>query len=284
MAETTTAVATTAKKSPSDLAIGTIKNQLSAGLVLPPTYNYVNAIKASILVLADAKDRDGKSYLETCTPTSIQSALVDMAQKGLDVSKGQGYFQKFGNTLKFMKEYHGATTEIRRMFPEYDPDPRVIYEGDVVEFSIDPATGRRSLVKHEQKFENLDNDFLGAYMYIPRHDCGRELFVMTKKEIMTAWEQSPNKNLSTHKRFPAKMVAKTIINSALTPLVRSEDSVKGGVYVNPTTGETIIAEADAEEVVEPETINVDDAEVVEVASVAEQPSESKEHGEQKLDF
>lgn len=210
---------------PSDAAIATISSYIEKGLVLPQNYNYVNAIRASIMTIAEMRDRDGKTPFEKCTRVSIQTALVNMAQKGLDVSKGQGYFVVRGDRLLFAKEYHGVTTQIQRMFPNYTPNPRVIYAGDEFEYETNPMTGRRRLVKHVQKLENLDNDFVGAYLYTPCNDGGTDLYIMTKKMIEEAWKQSSNTGLSVHKRFTDKMVCKTIINSALSPIINSSDSL-----------------------------------------------------------
>ena len=210
---------------PSDNAILAVRNCIDKGLVLPSNYSYVNAIKSSIMVIAEMRDKEGKSPLETCTEMSIRTALVDMAQKGLDVSKGQGYFTKRGNRLVFSKEYHGVTTQIQRMYPDYTPIPRVIYKDDEFEYATNPETGRRMLVKHIQKMENMDNDFVGAYLYIPCRDGGRDLYIMTRKMIEEAWKQSSNSSQTVHKRFVDKMVCKTIINSALTPIINSSDSL-----------------------------------------------------------
>lgn len=249
-------VATTAitKANAGDRAIAKIGALVEGGFTLPVGYNYVNAIKQSIMTLTEMRDKaSGKSVLDVCTPTSIYSALLDMAQKGLDASKGQGFFNKRGDKLVFQKEYHGMTTLIQRLFPDYTPNPRVVYQGDVFEYETDAKTGRRVLVKHEQKVENLDNDFVAAYLYIPCRDGGKDLYIMTKKMILSAWSKSSSKEFSTHKQFPEKMVCKTIINSALAPLIASSDSRKGD---NIITNE---APADADyEYVDPDSVEVDD--------------------------
>lgn len=277
MAETTTAVATTAKKTDiGTMVISRVGDLASAGFTMPADYNHVNAIKASFLMLTEMRDRDGKSPLETCTKESIQTALFDMATKGLDVSKKQGYFIKRGNKLCLDEGYFGDILQVRRVYPNFDPEPRVIYQGDEFVYDTDPATGRKRLVKHEQKLENTDNDFVGAYMYIPCADGGQKLYTMTRKEIYEAWNQSGDKNHTTHKRFPAKMIGKTIIKSACSTIINATPSLQVASVSRP-----IEQQGDYEEPMqEPEIINVDDAEVVEVA-VAEQPSDSKEkkHGE-----
>lgn len=260
------AVATT----PSDKAIATIRGCVNSGLILPENYSYVNAIKSSVMVIAEMRDKEGKSPFETCTDISIRTALVDMAQKGLDVSKGQGYFKKCGNRLVFAKEYHGATTQIQRMFPDYTPNPRVIYQGDVFKYETDPETGRRRLITHEQDFANIDNDFVGAYLYIPCRDGGKDLYIMTRKMIEEAWKQSSNTYLTTHKRFIDKMVCKTIINSALTPIINASDSLSQG---NTPTGMAIETAEDERDYAVTEQANAKsvNTEDVQYEEVDEQP-------------
>ena len=46
-------------------------------------------------------------------------------------------------------------------------------------------------------------------MYLPNGS----LYVMTKKQILTAWSQSSNKDLTVHKKFDEKMISKTVINT-----------------------------------------------------------------------
>lgn len=241
--------ATITKANVGDKAIAKISSLIEGGFTLPVGYNYVNAIKQSIITLSETKDKaSGKSVLEVCTTASIYSALLDMAQKGLDASKGQGFFNKRGDKLVFQKEYHGTTTLIQRLFPNYTPNPRVVYQGDVFEYDTDPKTGRRSLVKHEQKLENLDNDFVAAYLYIPCRDGGQDLFIMTKKMILAAWTKSSSKEFTTHKQFTEKMVCKTIINSGLEPLIKSSDSKKGDNIItaeNPEDAKYEYVDADS---------------------------------------
>lgn len=166
------------------------------GFALPKDYNHVNAIKASMLVLSELKDRNGRPFNEVCTPQSIQKALFSMATKGLDVSRNQAYYIVRGSQLCLHESYFGKVARVKRVYPDFDPTPRVIYQGDVFEYTTDVNTGRMQLVKHEQSIENLDKDFVGAYMYLPCPDGGQKLYIMTKKQIVTAWMKSSNKNMT----------------------------------------------------------------------------------------
>lgn len=236
------------------------------GFALPANYNHINAIKASMLVLSELKDRNGRPFNEVCSPQSIQKALFVMATRGLDVSKNQAYYIVRGNQLCLHESYYGKVARVKRVYPDFDPTPRVIYQGDVFEYTTDINTGRMQLVKHEQKLENLDNDFVGAYMYLPCPDGGQKLYIMSKKAIMSAWMKSSNKSLTVHQEFREKMIGKTIINSGCTMIINATPELfEAYVPTNqgePDTDNDAIAEepiaVEAHEVVEvdPETVPV----------------------------
>lgn len=191
------------------------------GFALPRDYNHVNAIKASMLVLSELKDRNGRPFNEVCTPQSIQKALFSMATKGLDVSRNQAYYIIRGTQLCLHESYYGKVARVKRVYPDFDPVVRIVYVDDVFEYTTDVKTGRMQLLKHEQKLENLDKDFLGAYMYLPCPDGGQKLYIMTKASIMRAWMKSSNKNLTVHQEFREKMIAKTVINSGCTMIINA---------------------------------------------------------------
>ena len=137
-------------------------------------YNYINAIKASMLALQETVDKNKRPALEVCTPVSIQTALFEMVTKSLDVSKKQAYFVR-GDKLCLHVSYFGHILQVKRLFPNWSPVAHVIREGDEFVYTIDPQTAKMKLVKHEQKLENIDNDFKGAYMYLPCTDGEPEL-------------------------------------------------------------------------------------------------------------
>lgn len=204
-----------------DQVIARVEELNKVGFVMPKDYLYVNAIKASMLVLQELKDKNQKPALEVCTPASVASALFEMAIKGLDVSKKTAYFIVRGDKLCLHESYFGKALQVKRIYPNFDPHPVVIHEGDEFVYTIDPETGYKKLVKHEQKLENLDKDFVGAYMYIPTADGKQDLYIMSKKQILTAWSKSSSREQSTHKAFSEKMVSKTIVNSACNMIINS---------------------------------------------------------------
>lgn len=272
-------------KNVGDLVLSRIDDMSKVGLCLPEGYNVTNAVKASLLTLQEVKDKDGKPALDVCTPASIQSALFEMCIRGLSVADKSCYMIVRGNKLCMTPSYFGRVKEARRIYPQWNPRAVVVREGDEFLFEIDPATGEKRLVKHVQKFENLDKDFVGAYLYAPTLDGSHnELHIMTKKQIMAAWAKSSNKSLSTHKAFDERMVQKTIINSVANMLINShpeKSNVPDNEY-DPNAPEPIQEFADAEEVVDvPEALpeapaNVD-AETGEIKnnSASEAPAQAQ---------
>lgn len=205
------------KQNVGDQVIARVNSLCDAGFNMPKDYNFVNAIKMSVLKLQDLKDKNGKSALEVCTPASIQTALFRMCCKGLNAALNQVYFIVRGNTLCDQESYFGKVLMVKRFYPEWNPVPVVIRQGDVFEYGIDPATGKKHIIKHEQKLENIDNDFIGGYMYLPTG----ELYMMTKKQIATAWSKSSSREQFTHKQFDEKMVQKTLVNSGCNLIINS---------------------------------------------------------------
>ena len=204
-------------KNVGEQVIARINSLCESGFTMPKDFSYVNAIKMSMLKLQDVKDRNGKPALEVCTPSSVQQALFKMVTRGLNASLNQCYFIVRGDQLCCDDSYFGKILMVKRIHPDYEAVPVVIREGDTFEYGIDAKTGKRFVIKHEQKLENIDKGFVGAYIYLPNG----ELYLMTKKQILAAWSKSANKSLSTHKEFDEKMIGKTVINSGLNKIINS---------------------------------------------------------------
>lgn len=209
------------KKDVGTQVIDRVNALCEVGFTMPKDYNYVNAIKASMLSLQEVQDKNKRPALEVCTQASIQTALFDMCTKGLDVSKKTAYFLVRGNKLCLHVSYFGHILQVKRLFPDWTPIAHTVREGDEFEYTINPENGKMKLVKHTQNLGNLDKEFIGAYMYLPCSDGDPELYVMTKKQIMRAWSKSSNQSLQTHKDFDEKMALKTIINSGCTKVINA---------------------------------------------------------------
>lgn len=264
-----------------DQVIARVEELNKVGFVMPKDYLYVNAIKASMLVLQELKDKNGKPALEVCTPNSVASALFEMAVKGLDVSKKTAYFICRGDKLCLHESYFGKALQVKRIYPNFDPHPVVIHEGDEFVYTIDPETGYKKLVKHEQKLENLDKDFVGAYMYIPTADGKQDLYIMSKRQIMQAWSKSSSREMSVHKSFSEKMCSKTLVNSACNMIINSTPDLAYAANENED-GE----EYNEKQITNHSVTDFEEAEVVEEAPAPQPASDPKPEvkNEEEADF
>lgn len=208
-----------------DTVIKRIEQLCQGGFTMPKDYNYINAIKMSFLRIAETEDKNHNKALEVCTPSSISTALFKMATRGLNMALDQCYPIVRGDKLCIDSSYFGKVLMVKRIYPDWEPFPVVIHEGDEFIYRIEENTGRKLLVKHEQKFENLDKDFVGAYLYIPSK-AGLDLYIMTKKQILTAWSKSPSQQ-GVHKTFPDKMIKKTLVNSGCSMVINSTPELHG---------------------------------------------------------
>lgn len=274
------------KKNVGDQVIARVNSLCEAGFNMPSDYSYVNAIKMSMLKLQELKDKNGNSALDVCTPTSIQTALFQMCCKGLNAGLNQCYLLVRGNQLCLQESYFGKVLMVKRIFPNWNPNPVVIREDDVFEYAIDATTGRKYVVKHEQKLENMDKDFVGGYLYLPTGD----LYIMTKKQILTAWSKSSSREQATQKAFSEKMVGKTLVNSGCNMIINSTPEYQMGMdeetnmienklpdhedveeqsYTSTTTDFVEVEEAEEVKVVEPVKVEA----VEEKTPVAEAPKD-----------
>ena len=216
--ETTPTTAVAAPKTDIGSSVITRVNQLCAtGFTMPADYNYVNAIKMSMLKLNDVKDKNGNAALNQC------------------------YLIVRGDQLTLNESYFGKILQVKRVFPDWNPSPRVIREGDVFEFEIIPATGHRRLVKHQQTLESMDKDFVGGYVILPTADGEGDLYIMTKKQILAAWAKSSSKEHLTHKQCDEKMATKTVVNSGCNTIINATPSlgVSDGPMEDPNAPEDI---------------------------------------------
>lgn len=197
----------------------------TGGLVFPKNYSAANQVKAAWFVLQEVKDRNQKPALEVCTKSSIANAVLDMVIQGLSVSKRQGYFIAYGNKLEFQRSYFGSVALAKQCGMKGNPVANVIYEGDNFEYRIDMETGLTSIVKHEQKFENINIDKIkGAYCFVTLPDGERQVTIMSIDQIRKAWGQGATKGTSpAHKNFTDEMCKKTVIGRACKMIINSSD-------------------------------------------------------------
>lgn len=200
--------------------------QKTGGMMLPKDYSVENHMKSAWLILQATTDRNGQQALAICTKESIANALLDMVLQGLSVSKKQGYFIVYGNKLEFQRSYFGTIALAKRTGGiKTEPVANVIYEGDEFVYSIDPKTARISIVKHEQKIENIDNTKIkGAYALVTLADGTTQVTIMSMAQIRAAWGQGATKgNSPAHKNFAEEMAKKTVIGRACKAIINSSD-------------------------------------------------------------
>lgn len=196
------------------------------GLKLPKNYAVENHMKSAWLVLQECKDMKGQPALNVCTKESIANALFDMVLQGMSVSMKQGYFIVYGDKLQFQRSYFGTVALAKRTGGiKGEPVANIIYEGDEFIYSIDPKTAKISIIKHEQKIENIDDTKIkAAYALIAREDGTTEVTIMSMAQIRAAWNQgATHGNSPAHKNFPAEMCKKTVIGRACKLIINSSD-------------------------------------------------------------
>ena len=264
-----------------DQVIARVNSLCEAGFVMPSDYSYVNAVKMSMLQLQELKDKNGRNALEVCTTASIQTALFKMVTKGLNSSLSQCYFLVRGDQLCLHESYFGKVTMVKRIYPDWEPRPVIIREGDEFEFGIDPTNGRKYVIKHTTKLENIDKDFVGGYIYLPTKDGVGELYMMTKKEIMTAWSKSSSREHITHRDFATKMVGKTLINSGCNMIINSTPQYNiAENEENPTEQQDNVTEfVEAEEVIDAESSEVQALPQAEVVAESAPPNQTNNEEE-----
>ena len=207
-------------KNMSDQVFKLLNQYQSTGQIsFPKDYNVENAIKSAYLTLLNTKDKASQNALDVCDQHSVVTALTDMAIQGLSPAKKQCYFIVRGKELTMMRSYFGSQTALKRLPGIKDVHATCIYKGDAIETGI--KDGEEILIKHETKFENRDNEIIGAYAVIEFEDGKKRYTFMTKKEIDACWNKSSSKEHTVHKEFPQEMTKRTVINRACKSYVNT---------------------------------------------------------------
>jgi len=190
---------------------------------LPKDYSAANALRAAWLILQEVKNRDNVPALTCCSRESIAYALLNMVVQGLNPMKRQCSFIVYGNKLTLQREYQGSVAVARR-YGLKNVTANAIFKGDVFKYEVDAETGRKRIVAHEQSFENLGGEVVGAYAIIEMEDGRKDVEVMGMNQIRMAWNQGATKGTSpAHKNFPDQMACKTVIGRAMKPIINSSD-------------------------------------------------------------
>ena len=208
-----------------------IDRMKTEGLSLPKNYNASNALNIAFLELIDMKVRS-QPLLNVVTPKSIYQSLLNMVLQGLSPAKNQVYFIPYGNELQMQRSYFGTQAALKRLSGVNNIWAEVIREGEKFEFEND--NGRKRLTSHEQKFETLDNEIVGAYAVIDTEEDGQLLEIMTKKQIDASWSQAKTSNV--HNKFGDQMAMRTVINRAAKNYINTSDDSDLLIHaINDTT-------------------------------------------------
>ena len=197
--------------------------QAEGSLKLPADYSPENALKSAFLYLDQAKDKNNNPVLSVCTKNSVATALLDMVVQGLSVSKKQCYFIAYGDNLTLSRSYFGTVALARRVGGIVgEPVANVIYKGDEFAFEIDAKTGRKHLVKHVPKLENIGTEIVGAYCILNLPGGEQHLEIMSMNQIRASWAQGATKGSSpAHRNFEDQMALKTVIGRACKMFINS---------------------------------------------------------------
>lgn len=197
--------------------------QAAGELIIPKDYSAPNALKSAWLILQDVKDMNKQPVLQSCTKESIAYALLNMVVQGLNPMKRQCSFIAYGNKLTLQREYQGSIAIAKRAGLK-SIAANAIFKGDVFKWEIDKETGRKTILNHEQSFENYGGEVIGAYAIVEMESGEKNLEIMSMNQIKQAWNQGATKGQSpAHKNFPDQMACKTVINRAVKTIINSSD-------------------------------------------------------------
>ena len=256
------------------------------GLQLPKNYNSQNALKAALFTLNETTTRDKKPVLAACDKSSIANTLLDMVTQGLSPAKNQCYFIPYGTKLQMQRSYFGTVAVLKRLNDIADVKAEVIHKGD--EFEIGSNQDMETVVsKFVPKFENLDNELVGAFAIIKRTDGQLDYTIMTKKQIDQSWSQTRQRNNQVQKNFGDEMAKRTVLNRAAKMYINaSDDSDLLSDYFNRTTEgeyqtEHEIKEAEVIEEIK-ENANSEEFEIIEESTEPINQTESESETELNL--
>lgn len=243
-----------------DVVFNTIQQYTANdSLTLFADYNLGNAMKGAVLQLQQTVNKEGIPLMQCCTKDSIAQSLLEMVIQGLDITAKQCYFIVRGDKLTMMRSYFGSAKTLKRLPDIKDVWATVVYKGDTFKTGI--KDGRDIVLEHETSFENRDNEIIGGYAVIEKHNGEKIYTIMTKKEIDTSWNKSSSRDKLVHKEYPQEMTKRTLINRACKMyintevnndiLVRAYNDTTSNEYENSydATGKTII-EAKEEQVID----------------------------------
>lgn len=184
-------------------------------LRVPAGYSMGNELKLAYLAIVQ------KPELRTCTDASIGRALSEMVIQGLQISRNQCYFIKFGNECHLFRSYFGDTAVALRTGLVKDIRASVVHQGD--EFEVDIVDDEEAVAKHRARFENHDKPIVAAYAVAILPDGRKRYCVMSKAEIDRSWSKAKNAG-QTQREFGQEMSKRTVIRRLVKMLFNSANT------------------------------------------------------------
>lgn len=205
------------------------------GLSFPKGYSPVNALQSAQLILT-TPDKTGTSLMDQMhqgeiSPTSVIESLLNMVIQGLNPTKAQGYFIKYGNQLSFQRSYLGSITVLKRLPEIKDIAAEAVFTDD--DFEIDSDKDMNLIVsEYHPKFANRDKPIVGAFANILKADGSHVFTVMTKEELKAAWSQSRMHTNGAREKFAQEFARKTVLNRAAKLYINTatdDDTLVGAI-------------------------------------------------------
>ena len=172
-------------------------------LHFPANYSVGNALKLAYANIVS-------NGLQTCEPLSVANSLAEYVIQGLDVSRKQAYFIKYDNKCVMQRSYFGDVSTVKRTGLVKDVYAICVYKGDTFEIDFD-ENGRECVTKHETKFENRDNEIIGAYAVAVGINGYKLYCIMTRKEIEASWSMAKTEKSKFRANFQQEACKRTVI-------------------------------------------------------------------------
>ena len=172
-------------------------------LYFPQNYSVGNAIKLAYSKIVS-------NGLSRCEPLSIANALSEYVIQGLDVSRNQAYFIEYGGKVTMQRSYFGDVSVIKRTGLVSNINAICVYKGDEFITGFDER-GNETVISHKTRFENRDNEIIGAYAWAEGINGYRLYCIMTKKEIEASWSMAKAKQSKFREEFKQEASKRTVI-------------------------------------------------------------------------
>lgn len=191
----------------------------------PKNYSYGNNLKLAYLKISQSVDLFGVDK------NSVAQALIQMVCQGLDISKNQCYFIKYGNKLNMMRSYFGDIAVLERvgLIVPGSTKATCVYQGDnLITKTID---GEEIVCEHSyttNPLERHDLPIVGAYAVTTLLDGSKRYSIMSMSEIKKSWSKSKAAaTSSTHKDFASEMCKRTVIRRLTKYVAQSSATIDG---------------------------------------------------------